>query len=78
MISIIGRAGFIGTNIVKCLSQKYEFKILDNGFNNSGHLEFEHLEIELLPIKIIRAIKGSDVVINLAGHTSFESIEDPL
>ena len=45
MISIIGGAGFIGTNIVKCLRKKYEFKILDNGFNNSGHTEFEHLEI---------------------------------
>ena len=79
MISIIGGAGFIGTNIVKCLSQKYEFKILDNGFNNSGHLEFEHLEIGTASNKkIMRAIKGSDVVINLAGHTRvLESIEDP-
>lgn len=79
MISIIGGAGFIGTNIVRRLEKKYEFRILDNGFNNSGYLEFQHLEIGTASNdQIMHSLEGSDVVINLAGHTRvLESIEDP-
>lgn len=79
MISIIGGAGFIGTNIVRSLEKKYEFRILDNGFNNSEHLEFEYLEIGTASDEQLKkSLDGSDVVINLAGHTRvLESIEDP-
>lgn len=79
MITIIGGAGFIGTNIVKRLSQHYKFKILDNGFNHSRHLEFQYLEIGTASHEhLLESLKGSDVVINLAGHTRVvESIENP-
>lgn len=79
MITIIGGAGFIGTNIVKRLSQHYEFKILDNGFNHSRHLEFKYLEIGTASHEdLLESLVGSDVVINLAGHTRvLESVENP-
>lgn len=79
MISIIGGAGFIGTNIVNRLGHKYEFKIFDNGFNPSGHIDFDSLEIGTVSHEELKDfLKGSDIVINLAGHTRvLESIEDP-
>ena len=79
MISIIGGAGFIGTNIVNRLGHKYEFKIFDNGFNPSGHVDFDSLEIGTASHEELKDfLKGSDIVINLAGHTRvLESIEDP-
>ena len=79
MIAIIGGAGFIGTNIMKRLGPAYEFKIFDNGFNPSGHLEFQNLEIGTASHDELKdLLTGSDVVINLAGHTRvLESIENP-
>ena len=79
MIAIIGGAGFIGTNIMKRLGPAYEFKIFDNGFNPSGHLDFENLEIGTASHDELKdLLTGSDVVINLAGHTRvLESIENP-
>lgn len=79
MISIIGGAGFIGTNIINKLGLKYDFKIFDNGYNDAGHIDFKRLEIGTGNYKkIVKALKGTNIIINLAGHTRvLESIENP-
>lgn len=79
MISVIGGAGFIGTNIYKTLNKKFEFRIFDNGFNPSTHLQYHPLEIGTASLDELKEnLYGSSTIINLAAHTRvLDSIADP-
>lgn len=67
-IGIVGGAGYIGSAIANCLSQKYTVKVLDKSLLPSqleGKVEYEQCDI-LKYKKVEKAVKDLDLVIHTA------------
>jgi UDP-glucose 4-epimerase len=84
-IAVTGGLGFIGTNLVPKLQDRFqaEVRILDNMSNPSGEFEtadgIEVIEGDVRDASAVhRLVEGADAVIHLAAHTRvIDSIEDP-
>lgn len=82
-VLITGGLGFIGTNLIKQLDMnRYDIFVLDNFSNTSETSVDDAVEVMKGDIRssddIKMALRGVDIVINLAAHTRvIESIEDP-
>jgi UDP-glucose 4-epimerase len=64
-IIVTGGSGFIGSNVVKYLSQNHEVKIFD--FKKPDNLDNEFIQGDITDSKhVINSIKDCDVVIHLA------------
>ncbi len=82
-VLITGGLGFIGTNLIKKIDfDRYDITVLDNLSNTSGAPVDNAIEVFegdiRNPENVKMALRGKDIVINLAAHTRvIESIEDP-
>ena len=77
---LIGGGGFIGKNLVRCLSDNYEITVYDkyidyDYFNNLG-LTIKTKEIDLTREKIPYYVKAPNFIINLASIVSATHLQN--
>ncbi len=75
-VLVTGGAGFLGTNIVlHCLSKGWKVRVLDLPNANTKYIQKPDVEIMFGDIadatSVRKAVEGVDVVIHVAGDTSF-------